>query len=309
MTRSRRTAYKDISLAQLRSFGEVFRTCSYKAAADALGLTPPTVWEQLRGLEDYYGVPLFVRRGRQLEPTEAARQLCELISPLLSGLDSTQEVLRQRRGEWPECLRVVSGLRMLMEEIAAGLKAFSEQCPGIRLYLFHPGEEDLDGYVESGAADVGINIEPGPGSDSPAPGVVHEPAYQMDYLLVAPPDHPLADRKRLRLPDLVRYPLILGRPEDYARRRLEEVLYQHGLLDQLQIAVETSSATVSFAAVRAGIAPAISVGNRDGFLCQGLAVRSLKRWLGRGRFVFVWKRGAYRPPALELLAECIQKNL
>lgn len=305
----RRPAYKDLSLVQLRSFVEVCRLESYAAAARELHLTSPALWEQLRGLESYYDCSLLKRSGNRMLPTPEGRQLLEMAGPLLAGLESTRAVLRQRQGEQPQQIRFVSGLRMLLEEVSLGMAVFRREHPQICLSLSHPGGEDLDEDVERGRADLGLTIEPGPGSTSPSAGVVHEPAYEMDYLLVAPADHPLARKRTLRLHDLVEHPLILGRPEDYARRRVEEVLYREGLLDQLRVAVETSTATLTFSSVRAGMGIGISVGNPQGLLARGLHVRSLSRWFGTARFVFVWKRGALRSPFLTRLTECITSTI
>src|SRR5262245_33782287 len=63
MVRLPRRHYKDLTLAQLRSFSVVCRTKSYAAAARELLLTSPAVWEQMQGLERHYGRPLLVRRG------------------------------------------------------------------------------------------------------------------------------------------------------------------------------------------------------------------------------------------------------
>src|SRR5262249_42267610 len=113
-------------------------------------------------------------------------------------------------------------------------------------------------------------------------------------------------RSRLQLRDLVRHPLILNRPEDYSRQRFDAFLYEEGLLAKLRIAAETSTASVSLSCVRAGLGAAVVVANAQGFLCESVGVRPLRHWLGPARFVFVWKRGAYRPPSHLQLAGCIR---
>src|SRR5437764_1246828 len=60
MTVAARRSYKDLSLAQLRSFCEICRLGRYTAAARTRLLTVPAVWEQMQGLERYYGISLLV---------------------------------------------------------------------------------------------------------------------------------------------------------------------------------------------------------------------------------------------------------
>src|SRR5262245_60710894 len=114
--------------------------------------------------------------------------------------------------------------------------------------------------------------------------IVHELAYELDYHLVMPTHHPLAKKPRLQLRDLIRYPLILNRPEDYSRQRFDAFLHEEGLLVNLRVAAETSTASVSLCCVRAGLGVAVVVANPRGFLCDGLEVRPLRHWFGTGRF-------------------------
>ena len=69
MDRSPRRGYKDLSLAQLRSFSVVCQRGGYAAAARELFLTTPAVWEQMHALEHHYGFRLLERRGNAVRPT------------------------------------------------------------------------------------------------------------------------------------------------------------------------------------------------------------------------------------------------
>ena len=61
----------------IRAFVEVVRSGTLSAAARNLGATQPTMGRQMRRLEALSGEPLFLRKGRELEPTERARRLYE----------------------------------------------------------------------------------------------------------------------------------------------------------------------------------------------------------------------------------------
>jgi DNA-binding transcriptional LysR family regulator len=308
MPKSRFQPYKELSFQQLRSFLAVRRLESYARAAEELGLATPTVWEQLHALERHYGLPLFERRGNRMLPTAVGERLFAMVRPLVAGLDSVKEVLHEESGALPECITVLSGPRILLEDMIEPMARFQKVHPSIRLRVLHTGGEDLDPLVERGEVDLALTLEPGP-RVSPAPGVEHEHAYEMDYLLVAPPRHPLARRRRLRLQDIAQYPLIVGRPEAYARHRVEEVFYRVGLSKSLTIAVETSSDAFSLGCVQAGMGVAIIAGSPRGLLCRGLWVRSLRDWFGTARFTFVWKRGALLRPSVRQLADVIREHI
>src|SRR5438094_5619124 len=141
MTVAARRSYKDLSLAQLRSFCEICRLGRYTAAARTRLLTVPAVWEQMQGLERYYGISLLERHGNGVRPTAAGAQLLDLVRPLLAGLDSSKEIMHQRQGAPPQQLILATNLRVLTEEISRGLRLFQALQPEVRLGVVYTGND------------------------------------------------------------------------------------------------------------------------------------------------------------------------
>src|SRR5262245_51087946 len=106
-----RVAADYLAVQQLRSFCVVFERQSYAAAAEELRLAVPTIWEQVRSLEKRYDKVLFTRRGRRIEATPAAGLLYQSLRSLLSGLDSTFDLLREHETDAPRTLTLVTGAR------------------------------------------------------------------------------------------------------------------------------------------------------------------------------------------------------
>ena len=75
------------------------------------------------------------------------------------------------------------------------------------------------------------------------------------------------------------------------------------------VVVETSSDEYTLSCVRAGLGVGITVGTGHGHLYHGLGVRPLTRWFGLARVGFLWKRGAYVPPAQRALADAVRASL
>jgi len=307
VTNQKRRGHKDLSLNQLRSFCEVCRRGGYAAAARALLLTSPAVWEQMQALERHYGRRLLERQGNAVRPTADGEHLLELVRPLMAGLDSTREILHQQGGALPGRLTLATNLRVLTEEVSRGLRQFQRAYPQVRLRVLYTGN-DVSQRILGDEADVGFTLEPGP--DTPPPtSVVYEPAGEVDYLLITPPRHPLLRQRALHPRHVVTYPLVLGEPAAYSRRRVQEVLHRHDLTGVLSVAVETSSDEYTLSCVRAGLGVGITVGTGDGHLYRGLGVRSLRQWFGTARLGFLWKQGAHVPPAQRELARSIREGV
>jgi DNA-binding transcriptional LysR family regulator len=307
MISAARRSYKELSLAQLRSFCEICRLGRYTAAAQSRLLTVPAIWEQMQGLERYYGVSLLARHGNGVRPTAAGGELLELVRPLLAGLDSAREVLRQRQVAPPQRLVLATNLRVLTEEISRGLRMFQALQPGVRLGVVYTGN-DVEQRILDGAADVGLTLEPGPDDPRPA-AAIYEPVGEVDYLLVTPPRHPLLRRRTLQLRHIVAYPLVLGESVAYSRHRVQEALHRHALQGNIALAVETSSDEYTLSCVRAGLGVGITIGTGQGHLYRGLGVRSLRRWFGTARVGFLWKKGAHVPPGQRALANAVRAAL
>jgi DNA-binding transcriptional LysR family regulator len=290
----------------LRSFCTVFERQSYSLAARTRGLSVPTVWEQVRKLERLYGAALFVRRGRQIRATPTARLLYDELRPLLTHLDSTVELVREEEGDVPRTVTIVSGARILIEDLGPSLKEFRSRFPHVRLRLMHFSDQVASKLIVSGEADLALTIDPGPGVLGH--DVCLERAYRIDYLVVFPKRHPLARQSQVRLADLANYPIIAGHDGTYIRRMLEQGLYHEGLSRQAIIAAETDTSAFTVACVQAGLGVGVIAGRAGGVLCRNLAVRSLRDELGDAWVAFRWKAGRQLTATVQSLMQLIRDS-
>ena len=294
----------NLSTSQIRTFCMVFERKSYAATARSIGLSTSAVWDQVKEIERQYGVRLFERNGRQVSPTPAADRLVELLRPLLACLDSTREIMLQQDESWTGQITIATGIRMLIEEIGVALRVFQKNRPGISLNIRQSSGHDVESLVASGEVDMALTLEPGPGFTGET--VTLEPAYDIDYLLIAPGRHALGRKKRIQPADLTEYPLVLPHGGSYSRHLVDQMLHRHNLSSSVRIAVEAANSAFTAACVRAGLGIGVIAGQADGPLCKGLVVHSLDKWLGRARIVFVRRRGAHLSPILRELSDTIR---
>ncbi len=87
----------------LRSFIKVVECGGITSAAKIMYITPPSLHQQIKLLEKEVGFPLFVRKGKQLQLTEAGSVFYRTSKQLLERLDSA--IIRgrqlQNKGERP----------------------------------------------------------------------------------------------------------------------------------------------------------------------------------------------------------------
>jgi DNA-binding transcriptional LysR family regulator len=213
--------------------------------------------------------------------------------------------VREQAGDYPRTLTIVTGARMMLEDLTPPLAQFRRCYPSVCLRLLHrnatAAAEEL---ILAGEADLALTLEPGPGVASR--GVSVERAYPIDYLAVFPRRHPLASERRLRLADLVRYSLIVGHSGTFGRQLLEQAVHHAGLSERAKIVAETDTSAFTIACVRAGMGVGVVAGQPHGLLTRGLATRSLQPQLGQAWIAFLWKKGRQLTPSMQALVDLVR---
>ncbi len=83
---------------QIRIFQSIAREGNISAAARKLEITPPSVSNALRLLEEHIGHP-FVRTTRRIELTETGQQLLEQTAAAVETLEKSLEIIRDQNQE------------------------------------------------------------------------------------------------------------------------------------------------------------------------------------------------------------------
>ncbi|MCV2866176.1 LysR family transcriptional regulator [Albidovulum sediminicola] len=94
-------------LVLLRSFLAVAQTRNISLAAQALGLSQPTVTQHIQRLESLLGVPLLLRSSRPLGLTQPAETLARELPDRIAALDSLLDRVSASRQAPPDVLRIV----------------------------------------------------------------------------------------------------------------------------------------------------------------------------------------------------------
>src|SRR6266852_862035 len=127
--------YKEIQLAQLRSFCLAATERNFTSAAKALGLSASTVWQQVRALERELKAKLLRRQGRAVELTDEGRLLLEMVQPHVTGLDSLRRLFEARREGIGQQLIVASGAYLFANHLPQAIRQFRTERPSIQVTL------------------------------------------------------------------------------------------------------------------------------------------------------------------------------
>jgi len=135
-------------------------TRSITAGAQREHLALAAASKRLSDLETRFGVPLFERHARGVEPTEAGRALVRHIRSLHASLHALEsEVVEFSRGIKGH-LRIAANAGAISECLPPDLAAFSQAHPQIRISLEDQTSAEVQAAVAEGRADVGIFVPP-----------------------------------------------------------------------------------------------------------------------------------------------------
>lgn len=151
-------------LGWLRSFEAAARHLSFTAAADELGLTQSAVSQQVKSLETRLGVPLFLRRARGLDLTDAGRRMLPNVEVPLLALETAMVGMDREPPE--DLLTIATSVSVAQWVIAPLLPSFLERHPNLKVRLlsaiwpddYHALRADVE--IRFGSAQqVGWNAE------------------------------------------------------------------------------------------------------------------------------------------------------
>jgi len=184
-----------MELRQLRYFIAIFDHRSISRAAEQLRISQPALTRQLQLLERHIGAALFERVPTGVSPTPAALALHEHARFVLRLADASREVARSA-GPVRETVQVGLPPGVPRYWIERLLRAVATDVPGAALAITDASSADQVRLLREGQLDLAL-IHQHP----PAPFTARL-LHEQPLGLAVRPGHPLAGRRRCRLPDL-----------------------------------------------------------------------------------------------------------
>jgi len=165
------------------------------AAADRLGITASAVSQQLGRLQRETGQPVMARRGRSLEPTDAAAVLVRMAEQLRDLDESARSELERLRQDVGGTL-VVSGFPTAVYGLLAPMAArLQQRHPDLELTVRELAPEESVPAVRRGEVDLAV-VHDWTDRHVPLRDRVHVWPVGLDPVdLVAPHDHRLVMRE------------------------------------------------------------------------------------------------------------------
>lgn len=240
---------------QLRAFHAVAEHGSFSRAAGALGLTQPAISDQVRRLEQEFGVTLFNRRGRVVELTELGRRLLLTTRQMFTYERNARQLLSAEGALEAGSLLMVTDAPDLAVKIMA---AFRMHYPNVIISLSITNAEACLARVLDNTADMAIcAIYP---SDSRIRGQ----ELRREKLMAIVPDTDDFDEHGLTFSEFVQYGPIFREAQSVTQRLLSRELSRRGIQVSPTLLIDSREGMIEAVAHGLGVAaisPSEFIGN------------------------------------------------
>ncbi|MBU0656766.1 MAG: LysR family transcriptional regulator [Gammaproteobacteria bacterium] len=209
---------------RLQVFHAVARLLSFTKAAEVLHMTQPAVTFQIRQLEDQFDTRLFDRTHNRVSLTEAGRVVFEYAEKIFELYGEMENAIREMTNDISGSLTIGASTTISEYMLPALLGEFNSQNPDVRLRLRVSNTEGIVSMVENNVIDLGV-VE----------GLVNnknllvEVCRKDDLVLIVPPKHALADRKSVKLKDVMTYAFICREEGSGTREVILDYMYSLGM--------------------------------------------------------------------------------
>lgn len=237
-----------LTLRQLQCFSAVAKNLSYTKAAQELHLTQPAVSMQIRQLEQQAGLALTEQFGKQVHLTEAGEEVYRYARSILNQVNEMDDVLDRLKG--------FSGGRLKIAAISSAnyfapklLGTFQQRFPDVSVSMDVTNQKSVLALVLDNEVDMAIMGQPPKDSQVEAIPFMDNP-----LVIVAPPDHRLAGRKRIALKELEKEVFLTREPGSGTRGAMERFFREQ------KLKLTTGMGMGSLSSIKQGVQAGLGLG-------------------------------------------------
>ena len=258
---------RSLSTDQVGAFVQLARHGSLHAAAEALFISEQGLRSRLLALERQIGVQLYYKsRGPRLRNplTPQGHQFLRSAEIFLEQASHLCQMFEEQTTL--QDLHVVASQYLIAYVLIDAVKRFHRQHPAIHVRLSARTEQEIEGaLLEQTEISFGVAAPYEPSQD-----LVYRHLFSMEWSLITPRQHPLAEKAKARLVDIASFPLIIYERGSTGRRHVADAFQRSGLAPQIEM--EATNTDLIVRMVEAGLGIGIVPLHSSGGVTRGRRV-------------------------------------
>ncbi len=210
-----------MNIQGFKVFCDLVETGSFSQAAEMNRITQSAVSQQIRAMEKRFGATLIERGKKNFSVTPEGRIFLKASHEILNLFDDLGHRIHEMQNVIAGTLRIASVYSIGLHELPHYLRAFRRLYPSVDVHVEYRRSAQVYSDVLAGVVDFGLVAFP-----SRRRGLVVESFWQDKLVLICPPDHPLAGRRRVRFRDLEGQRFVSFEPDQPTARAIDRK-FQH----------------------------------------------------------------------------------
>jgi len=208
-----------MQIESLKVFCDLAETTSFTKAAQINGVTQSAVSQQISSLETKFDAALIERSKKKFTLTKEGETFYKYSKQIVQSYDELRHKIQEIQNVVTGTIKVVTIYSIGLHELPPYLKKFLKKHPTVNVSVEYRRATQLYEDIISGMADIGLVAYP---QKDPR---LHVTSLAEDMLvLICHPDHPLAQKPRVKLSEIASHKFIAFEPDIPTRRAIDKIL-------------------------------------------------------------------------------------
>ncbi len=210
-------------LNQLWVFYHVAKHKSFSLAAGALCLSQPSVSNQIKFMEDSYGLKLFERFGRNIGLTSTGEVLYTYAEQIFKLTKEADSVIKEIRGMKSGGIKISASHTLGAYYLPDIIDLFKKKYPMVEIQMNVGYTQMVVESILTFKSDLGLI-----GQSVTHPNIVAIPLWDEELVLIVPPNHPFTRCPSVSISQLRDQPFIMSEKGSGVRSITDEILSGKG---------------------------------------------------------------------------------
>ena len=213
-----------MQIESLKVFCDLAETTSFTKAAQINGVTQSAVSQQISSLETKFDAALIERSKKKFTLTKEGETFYKYSKQIVQSYDELRHKIQGIQNVVTGTIKVVTIYSIGLHELPPYLKKFLKKHPTVNVSVEYRRATQLYEDIISGMADIGLVAYP---QKDPR---LHVTSLAEDMLvLICHPDHPLAQKPRVKLSEIASHKFVAFEPDIPTRRAIDKILRDRGV--------------------------------------------------------------------------------
>ena len=282
-----------MNLQQLTYFHKIAERKNYTKASQELSVSQSNLSHSMSKLEEELGVPLFVKKGRNIEVTVHGKKFDEHVALILRELELAQSEAQEAANPTKGTIRLAVSHTLHYHFLPNLMRGYKE-IPEYRKIQFQILDMEATGIglakIEAGEVDLGF------GAKIDRPGFQYFEIMHEEYIAIVPEGHPLASKENLTIEEICQEPFVTYNQQCGTRHDLERIFQKNNV--HPKVIYEATNEKMIASMVAAGIGVSIMPWIQEVNLYHVVSVPLEHHRLKRSLYMF-WRQEEFRLPVVE----------